>query len=565
MSELKVNTISPYNTTAINVNTPGGFIVSGDVSTSNNVVIGNYTMVNPPVGAAASKYYVDQQFALRNLGATAVGATQLYVDTSISTNNSVLDSRYLRTTSATGQTVSGAGITFSGGPYAFGSGGVLLNIDTVNNRIGVGTTAASGTKLHVHGGSIAVSNAAQAQTAYSTVAQDSGNNLTINGYNSTVMQVAGSSKLTIAPTQITFGVTAANLSVSGSMTAQNVSVRGTLSVSVKDTFPSTSIAQLYNRIYSGGTGAALIAWDDGSSVAAERYGLLALGSRYTASSTTLAGGYIEGGNENTTDHSGFLRFITTASDGSHNVERIRINSNGFVGIGTSNPAIRLDIVNTLNDQQAQIQFANTGSGGNAQLGHDLNGDMYLYETPTGKNMRFGTNNTERLRITSDGKVGIANASPAVALDVNGEARSSTSTTSSSNDKTLTTKDYVDSVKVVSVNVGLLTTAYNIDIASLDLNRVYVYTGRCKGSAGDIRFKSSTTTAEGILNGFGNGGTLNTNGSVLAIIVNNTGTYRSEIESVSRGTFVPTTGYFSAAGRVNNAAEYPFGFTVIRTA
>jgi hypothetical protein len=59
-------------------------------------------------------------------------------------------------------------------------------------------------------------------------------------------------------------------------------------------------------------------------------------------------------------------------------------------------------------------------------------------------MRIGTNNTERLRITSDGKVGIANASPAVALDITGEARSSTSTTSSSNAKTLTTKDYVDS-------------------------------------------------------------------------------------------------------------------------
>ena len=40
-------------------------------------------------------------------------------------------------------------------------------------------------------------------------------------------------------------------------------------------------------------------------------------------------------------------------------------------------------------------------------------------------------------------VGIGTTTPAVALDINGEARSSTSTTSASNDKTLTTKDYVD--------------------------------------------------------------------------------------------------------------------------
>jgi hypothetical protein len=40
-------------------------------------------------------------------------------------------------------------------------------------------------------------------------------------------------------------------------------------------------------------------------------------------------------------------------------------------------------------------------------------------------------------------VGINNQNPLVALDVNGEARSSTSTTSGANAKTLTTKDYVD--------------------------------------------------------------------------------------------------------------------------
>jgi len=45
----------------------------------------------------------------------------------------------------------------------------------------------------------------------------------------------------------------------------------------------------------------------------------------------------------------------------------------------------------------------------------------------------------------DGKVGIGTTGPSVALDIVGEARSSTSTTSASNAKTLVTKDYVDGV------------------------------------------------------------------------------------------------------------------------
>jgi len=76
------------------------------------------------------------------------------------------------------------------------------------------------------------------------------------------------------------------------------------------------------------------------------------------------------------------------------------------------------------------------------LWSDNNAYCYTYDPVS---MYFGTNGAIRMTVTSAGNVGIGSSGTAeVALDVSGEARSSTSTTSASNAKTLTTKDYVDS-------------------------------------------------------------------------------------------------------------------------
>jgi hypothetical protein len=120
-------------------------------------------------------------------------------------------------------------------------------------------------------------------------------------------------------------------------------VRGTVSISDRGVFPTGSAFFGYNRLLVGGTGAGIFVWDDGSSVAAERYGRIGIGSRNSQSGVTLAGGYIDGGNEGTTDHSGFLKFFTTPADGSSNVERMRITSNGYVGILTTNPTATLTV------------------------------------------------------------------------------------------------------------------------------------------------------------------------------------------------------------------------------
>lgn len=71
-----------------------------------------------------------------------------------------------------------------------------------------------------------------------------------------------------------------------------------------------------------------------------------------------------------------------------------------------------------------------------------NNDAYCY-TYDPVSLQFGTNGSIRMTITSAGDVGIGNSAPPCKLYVQGEARSSTSTTSASDANTLTTKDYVN--------------------------------------------------------------------------------------------------------------------------
>jgi len=109
-------------------------------------------------------------------------------------------------------------------------------------------------------------------------------------------------------------------------------------------------------------------------------------------------------------------------------EKLRITSDGNVGIGTSNPQTLLSIVNNRyapdlsiigpKNSHAGIQFGDSDKNDSGKIRYLNPQDAMVFHAGS------GNNSAERLRITSSGNIGIATSSPTQKLDVVGNIVSS---------------------------------------------------------------------------------------------------------------------------------------------
>jgi hypothetical protein len=124
--------------------------------------------------------------------------------------------------------------------------------------------------------------------------------------------------------------------------------------------------------------------------------------------------------------SGGLSFGVSTSN-TNVSEAMRIDSEGNVGIGTSSPSSTLSLYSgSVGGARVTIQDSGTGttSSDGTILGVDSSQGLYIFNREA-KAVYFGTSNTERMRIDSNGNVGIGTTNPSAKLDVRGSADGST--------------------------------------------------------------------------------------------------------------------------------------------
>ena len=135
-----------------------------------------------------------------------------------------------------------------------------------------------------------------------------------------------------------------------------------------------------------------------------------------------SGGYIDFSTSGT-DHKGrllydnasnYMRFDTNGS------EKMRIQSGGNVGIGTTNPLYKIHSSSSgaRNDLQFTLDSLGTGSTDGAQLGIQAGG-AYIWNFEN-NDLYFATNNSRVLSIKPSGNVGIGTTSPVAKLHVEGD-------------------------------------------------------------------------------------------------------------------------------------------------
>ena len=142
-------------------------------------------------------------------------------------------------------------------------------------------------------------------------------------------------------------------------------------------------------------------------------GGIAFRSKRNSSGTQTVYAAIDGAKEGTANdgYTGALRFYTNQNSTGVPLERMRIDSSGNVGIGTTSPEALLEVgsITSSGAQYISIDGAATQEAG-IQIRSAGTIEWYIYRPPSSDDLRF-YNGNDKVFFKADGKVGINETSP----------------------------------------------------------------------------------------------------------------------------------------------------------
>ena len=278
----------------------------------------------------------------------------------------------------------GSYLTFSTTPNGSVTLAERMRIDNAGN-VGIGTTSPSN-KLDVFGTSSTTMRSYSTGTASSTYAAVHAG--TGEGVNSVMYsyQSAG-----------WYGLTTNHPMLFMTNNSERMRIDASGNVGIGSSSPTAKV-----QVFSDGPPAASGNMTNGLAVASAAGSFaINIGANATGGYTWLNSAYI-----NASGTASPMVFMTGAT------ERMRIDSSGNVGIGTSSPGVKLDVAGDIRSTSGNYYAANGGVYGWGSLA------TYVGGSSATNIITFQTNSSERMRIDSSGNVGIGTTSPGALLQLN---------------------------------------------------------------------------------------------------------------------------------------------------